>query len=51
MVYLIILRQHSRINVNFKSIIYMLRAAILLKLEIRAFGCLENINSIIVLRD
>ena len=50
-IYLIIIKPYSKIGVNFKSIICILRAIILSKPEIRAFGYLENINSIIVFKD
>ena len=51
MIYLIITRPHSKVNVNLKDIIYILRTTIPFKLEIKAFSYPENINSIIVFKD
>jgi hypothetical protein len=51
MLFLMLARPYSRVSVNPKVVVCMLRTTIPFKLVVRAFSCLENINSIIVLRD
>jgi len=46
-----IARPHSRVSVNPKDIVRILKITIPFKLEIRGFSYPENINSIVVFRD